>query len=71
MDFRRLRHAMVLREEKTFVKAAAKLHITQPALSQSISRLEADVGLRLFDRDRSGVFLTAVGKTFMARAEEL
>lgn len=71
MDFRRLRHALALKEERSYVKAAAKLHIGQPGLSQSIAQLEEEIGLRLFDRDRNGVQLTSAGKIFMARAEKI
>lgn len=71
MELRMLRHAVVLQQERTFVRAASKLHISQPALSQSIARLEKEVGLRLFDRDRAGVILTEAGKAFITRARQL
>jgi DNA-binding transcriptional LysR family regulator len=49
-------------------RAAARLHVAQPALSQAISRLESDLGIRLFERDVRGVRLTSDGKTFLAMA---
>lgn len=71
LDLRKLRHATILAEELSFARAAARLHISQSALSQSILRLEEDAGLKLFDRDRRSVVLTAAGKTFVERAESL
>jgi DNA-binding transcriptional LysR family regulator len=71
LDLRKLRHATVLAEELSFARAADRLHISQSALSQSILRLEDDVGIKLFDRDRRGVVLTAAGRTFVERAASL
>lgn len=71
LDLRKLRHATVLAEELSFARAAARLHISQSALSQSIVRLEEDIGIKLFDRDRRTVVLTAAGKTFIDRANSL
>ena len=52
----------------TFTEAARRAHLTQPALSASILRLEKRVGARLFDRGRHGAQLTAAGATFLPRA---
>ncbi len=71
IDLRRLRHATVLAAERSFVRAAARLNITQSAVSQSISRLEKEIGLVLFDRRRSGVLVTSAGKEFLKRATTL
>jgi DNA-binding transcriptional LysR family regulator len=71
VELRRLRHALALRQERNFVKAAAALHITQPALSQSILELERELGVRLFDRDRNGAVLTTAGQAFMSHAEQV
>ena len=49
-------------------RAAARLHVAQPALSQAISRLESDLGIQLFERHVRGVRLTSDGKTFLAKA---
>lgn len=49
-------------------RAAARLHVAQPALSQAISRLESDLGIRLFERHARGVRLTPEGETFLAQA---
>jgi DNA-binding transcriptional LysR family regulator len=53
----------------TLSQAAAKLELSQPALSQSIRRLEADLGVVLFYRSRSGVQLTPSGRAFLATAQ--
>lgn len=71
MDLRKLQHAATLATEGNFARAAARLHITQSALSQSIARLEAEAGFTLFDRDRNGARPTSAGKSFLASAEAL
>ncbi len=58
-------------EELNFNRAAQRLHISQPALSQAIRRLEAVLGKNLFQRDSRGVALTDFGKTFYAIARTL
>ena len=71
MDLRRLHNATVLASERNFTKAAGKLCMTQSALSRSITKLESELGLQLFDRNPGDVTLTAVGKTFIERAHTL
>jgi DNA-binding transcriptional LysR family regulator len=55
-------------EEGQITRAANKLHIAQPALSQSIAQLEEEVGLKLLERHARGVTLTAAGEAFLERA---
>ena len=73
MDIRKIRHVTVLAAERNFIRAAARLSITQSALSHSIARLEKEIGLVLFDRNRSsqGALLTSAGREFVRRAEDL
>lgn len=71
MDLRRIRHFLVLAETLNFHKAAEKLHIAQPPLSISIQKLEAELGLRLFERTPKGVSLTQEGKQIHADAMRL
>lgn len=71
MDLRSLKHVVVLSRVLSYTKAAQELHITQSALSRSIQAVERDAKAQLFDRDRGGVHLTAVGRTFAARAATL
>src|SRR5438045_3924505 len=53
----------------TLSQAAIKLEVSQPALSQSIKRLETDFGLVLFYRSRSGIQLTPSGRALLAMAQ--
>ena len=67
-DMRRLRHALALAEHRNFARAAAALHITQPALSRSIQSLEDGLGVRLFDRSPRDVVPTAFGELVLRHA---
>ncbi|SFW86660.1 LysR family transcriptional regulator [Amycolatopsis australiensis] len=68
MESRHLRYALALAEHQHFGRAAASLGIAQPPLSTQIAALEREVGERLFDRTPRGVFPTAAGAAFLARA---
>jgi len=71
MDSGKLRRAVVLAQYLNFTRAADALNITQSALSRSIQSLEAECQLRLFDRNRSSVAVTAVGREFLRRAQSM
>ncbi|MET7358924.1 LysR family transcriptional regulator [Streptomyces sp. NPDC005562] len=68
MEARHLRYALALAEHAHFGRAARALGIAQPPLSKQIADLEREVGARLFDRTRQGVFPTAAGAAFLPRA---
>ncbi|MDQ0779609.1 DNA-binding transcriptional LysR family regulator [Streptomyces aurantiacus] len=68
MEARHLRYALALAEHEHFGRAAGALGIAQPPLSKQIADLEREVGARLFDRTRQGVFPTAAGDAFLTRA---
>ncbi|MFC5823742.1 LysR family transcriptional regulator [Nonomuraea insulae] len=68
MEARHLRYALTLAEHEHFGRAAEALGIAQPPLSKQIADLEREVGARLFDRTRQGVFPTAAGEAFLTRA---
>lgn len=70
-DLRQLRHARALAEEGSFARAARSLHLTQPALSRSIQMLERRVGVALFDRGKSRVEPTDLGRVFLEHAQEV
>lgn len=71
MEFRDLRAFVVLGEVLHFGQAATRLHITQPALSKQIQRLEAEWGGALFERSASSTRLTALGRVLLADATHL
>jgi DNA-binding transcriptional LysR family regulator len=63
-----LRHFVLVVEHGTLTRAAEKAHLTQPALSASIQRLEGFYGARLLHRSRRGARLTAAGEALLPRA---
>jgi DNA-binding transcriptional LysR family regulator len=63
-----LRHFLLIAEHGTFTKAAKRAHLSQPALTAAIQRLEDTMGARLFDRGRGGVRLTAAGEALVPHA---
>jgi DNA-binding transcriptional LysR family regulator len=71
VQIRHVRAFTAVAEERSFARAAARLHVSQPALSQTIMQLEATVGLNLFERTTRSVALTASGEKLFARAQEL
>ena len=71
MDVRQLRYFIVLAEELHFGRAAEKLHIAQPALSQQVKSLESDLGLRLLERTSRGVVLTDAGSRLLTEARSV
>src|SRR5215475_262755 len=67
VDLRLLTPFLTLAEELHFSRAAERLHIAQPALSQQIARLERQLGFQLFDRPPRPIALTAAGRTLLDR----
>jgi len=71
MELRHLRYFVGVGEEQHFGRAAARLHVAQPALSRQIQDLEREMGFALFDRLPRGVRLNAAGKSFLAEARRI
>lgn len=71
MQLRQLQHLIALAEQGSFGRAAEAVHLSQPALSRSIDKLEEDLQARLVDRAYGQVRFTAAGELVLARAREL
>lgn len=71
MDFRQLQYMLMVAEEKSFSKAASKLYIAQPSLSQYIQKLEHQLGVLLFDRSTTPLRLTYAGELYMETAKKI
>lgn len=68
MDIRRLRYFIAIAEAGSFSRAAERLHVAQPALSQHILAMEAAFGVKLLQRNARGVALTEAGQRLLSRA---
>lgn len=69
MELRQLQYAVQIAAEKNFSRAAEKLHIAQPSLSQQLSKLEKEIGVLLFQRNTNSVEMTYAGTVFVEKAQ--
>ncbi|HEX3830617.1 MAG TPA: LysR family transcriptional regulator [Solirubrobacteraceae bacterium] len=68
MELRHLRYFIAIAEERSFTGAAERLWVAQPGLSTQMRRLEAELGVQLFERHPRGIDLTQAGELFLERA---
>src|SRR5438094_4789474 len=71
MELRHLRYFVTTAEELNVSRASARLRISQPAVSRQLRDLEEELGVELFQRNKSGLKLTPAGETFLAHGRDL
>lgn len=71
MDFKSMNYFLTVAQELNFTKAAERLNMSQPPLSNSIKELESDLGVQLFIRGKRHLQLTPAGTALMHRAEQI
>ena len=71
MELRQLAYFLAIAEERSFTRAAQRIPIAQPAISQQIHRLESELSEKLFVRDRRGVRLTPAGEALLPHAQAM
>src|ERR1700753_2429902 len=68
MELRQLEYFVAVATELNFSRAAQRIHVVQSALSASVSKLEKELGVELFDRFKRQIAVTAPGETFLQHA---
>lgn len=71
MNIRDFEYLITIDELKNFQNAANKCYVSQPALSQQIKKIEEQLGLNIFERDKKGVITTAKGKEIIKYAKDI
>jgi len=71
MTLNELRFIVAVAQERNFRRAAEKAYISQPALSLAIQKLEEELGVKIFERDKSGINITSVGNAIVEQAQRV
>jgi hypothetical protein len=71
LELRHLRYFVAVAEEENVSRAALKLHVSQPGISNQIHDLEDEIGFLLFERTGKSVRLSAAGKIFLGEARDI
>jgi len=71
MNLEQLEYIVEIAKTRSFSAAASQLHMTQSAISQSVRKLEQELGMTVFERSRQGAVPTEEGKTFIEQAIEI
>lgn len=71
MRTQQLRYALTIQQEGSITKAATKLSMAQPNLSNAVKKLEQEVGFAIFKRSARGVTPTSNGQAFLEKAEQV
>jgi len=71
MELRQLNYAVHIYNEKNISRAAEKLHIAQPSLSQQLAKLEKELGVELYHRTTNSIEPTYAGEVFVAKAQQI
>ncbi len=71
MQLRELQYIIAIAQEKSFVRAAARCFVSQPALSIAVKNIESELGVSLFERSRAQVTTTPIGEQIVAQAQRV
>ncbi len=71
LELRHIRHLIRVADQGNYARAAEELGITQSALTQSIAKLESELGVKLLDRGRFGASATEAGRLLLGRARQI
>ena len=71
MDTKILEYVIAIAEEKSLSKAAERLYLSQPALSQRLKKLEDELGTPLFLREKNGLSITDAGRIYINGAHSI
>jgi DNA-binding transcriptional LysR family regulator len=71
VELRQIEHFVAVAIERSFTRAARRVHVVQSAVSTSVAKLERELGVQLFDRSRQQIELTVAGERFLTQAHEL